>query len=267
MTATRDDLITQLRRTIADLDQRLESSTAELSENKERYALVSQAVAEGVYDWNIERNALWVSPRLIEIFGLQGPGRSAADWNARVHPDDFENYRAALRNCFKGATARLVCEYRIRLTNGEYRWVEDHGLPVQGAGGRVVRLVGAVGDITERKETERALRASEERHALAMQAINEAVFEWDIRTGNVYFAPRLHQVLGLAPEELQTGADWSAESTPTICLSTETPTSPFSKATARGSNANTATSIPTGNGTGRARMASRCSTRPAAPIG
>ena len=58
MTATRDDLITQLRRTNADLAQRLGACTAELSEHKQRYALVSQAVGEGVYDWDIERNAL-----------------------------------------------------------------------------------------------------------------------------------------------------------------------------------------------------------------
>ena len=208
MTARRDDLIPQLRRTIADLDQRLESSTAELRENKERYALVSQAVAEGVYDWDIERNGLWVSPRLIEIFGLQGPRLSAADWNARVHPDDFEDYRSALRDCFKGAAARLACEYRIRLTGGEYRWVEDHGLPIRSAAGRVIRLVGAVSDIAERKETERALRESEARHALAMQAINEAVYEWDIATGEMYYSPRLHKVLGLTPEQLRTRADW-----------------------------------------------------------
>src|SRR5271166_4872534 len=132
MTAAQDDLITQLRRTIADLDQRLDACTAELHENQERYALVSQAVAEGIYDWDIENNALWVSPRLIEIFGLQALSLSAADWNARVHHDDFEDYRAALRDCFKGTTARLACEYRIRLTNGEYRWVEDHGLPIRG---------------------------------------------------------------------------------------------------------------------------------------
>src|SRR5271165_7219242 len=123
MTATPGDLIPQLRRTNADLAQRLDACTAELRENKERYAPVSQAVAEGVYDWDIERNALWVSPRLIEIFGLPGPRLSAADWNARVHPDDFENYCSALRDCFKGAAARLACEYRIRLTGGEYRWV------------------------------------------------------------------------------------------------------------------------------------------------
>jgi PAS domain S-box-containing protein len=208
MTAAQDHMITDLRQTIAELEQKLDAHIAELHENKERYALVSQAVAEGIYDWDIERNALWVSPRLIEIFGLQGLSTSAADWNARVHPDDFDGYRAALRDCFKGTTARLACEYRIRLTSGGYRWVEDHGLPVRSAAGRAVRLVGAVSDITERKETERALRASEERHALAMQAINEAVYEWDVASGEIYYSPRLHQALGLTPEQLRTRADW-----------------------------------------------------------
>ena len=83
-----------------------------------------------------------MSPRLIEIFGLAGGSLGAADWNARVHPDDFEHYRTALRDCFKAVTARLHCEYRIQLTNGEYRRVEDHGLPTRDGTGRAVRLVG-----------------------------------------------------------------------------------------------------------------------------
>ena len=177
MTAMLDDTAADLRQIIADLQHKLDERTAELHENRERSALVSQAVAEGIYDWDIEHNALWVSPRLIEIFGLQGLSLSATDWNARVHPDDFEDYRAALRDCFKGTTARLACEYRIRLTNGEYRWVEDHGLPIRGVAESVVRLVGAVNDITERKEAEQALRESLDQQtatAEVLQVINSS---------------------------------------------------------------------------------------------
>jgi PAS domain S-box-containing protein len=140
----------------------LARSETELRGSEERYALVSRAVAEGIYDWDIAQNRLWVSPRLIELFGWEaGEGigeRPSQDWNARVHPEDFERYRAALRAALKGETARLHCEYRIRLNNGEYRWVEDHALPVRDERGWAVRLVGAVSDVTERKEAEQALR-------------------------------------------------------------------------------------------------------------
>src|SRR5204863_7431413 len=79
---------------------------------EERYALVCQAVAEGIYEWDIETNALSVSARLIEIFGFAGKSLGADDWNTIVHPEDFPIYRAALRDCFRGVTARLDCEYR-----------------------------------------------------------------------------------------------------------------------------------------------------------
>jgi PAS domain S-box-containing protein len=180
-----------------------------LRENEERYSLVSQAVAEGIYDWDIECNALWVSPRLIEIFAFEGVELTAADWNSRVHPADFAGYRTALRECFKGVTRRLHCEYRIRLSDGDYRWVEDNALPMRNKAGRAVRLVGALSDVSERKATEKALRDSEERHALAMMAINEGVYEWDVASGDMYYSPRVRDLVGLEADELQTAADWT----------------------------------------------------------
>jgi PAS domain S-box-containing protein len=129
-----------------------------LRENEERYALVSQAVAEGIYDWNIAENILFVSSRLIEIFGFEGLGLTSQNWFALVHEADRELYRTALRECFKGEAPRVDCEYGILVRTGEYRWVEDHGLPIRNTQGRAIRLVGAVSDVTGRKETDQALR-------------------------------------------------------------------------------------------------------------
>src|SRR6478672_6149582 len=60
-----------------------------LRENEERYSRVSEAVAEGIYDWNVADNSLYVSDRVMEIFGFEGH-LTSDDWYARVHPDDAE---------------------------------------------------------------------------------------------------------------------------------------------------------------------------------
>ena len=185
--------------------QRLEQS---LRASEERYALVSEAVAEGIYDWNIELNSLFVSPRLMEIFSFKGPGLTSEDWCGRVHPDDMTGYRTAMRNCFKQRSSKLECQYRIRASDGNYRWVEDHGLPIRNKEGRAIRLVGAISDISRRHQTEQALRDSEQRYALAVQAINEGVYDWNIETGEIYYSPRVLDSVGLTPEQLGSREDW-----------------------------------------------------------
>jgi PAS domain S-box-containing protein len=179
-----------------------------LRESEERYALISEAVAEGIYDWNIELNSLFVSPRLMEIFGFEGAQLTSKDWYGRVHPENMESYRTALRECFKQRSLKLECQYRIRAADGNYRWVEDHGLPIRNETGRTIRLVGAVSDISRRRQMEQALLDSEQRYALAMQAVNEGVYDWNIATGEIYYSPSVRNALGFTPEELGSRMDW-----------------------------------------------------------
>jgi two-component system, NtrC family, sensor kinase len=174
---------------------------------EERYALVCQAVAEGIYDWDIERNALIPSARLIEIFGFEGSGLTADDWNGIIHPEDFPAYRAALRDCFRGATARLDCEYRVRHSDGTYRWIEDRALPVRSAAGRAIRLVGAVSDVTDRKATEQALRDSQERYSLVSQAVAEGIYDWNVEENTLFVSPRLMEIFKFGGPGLNS-EDW-----------------------------------------------------------
>jgi PAS domain S-box-containing protein len=178
-----------------------------LRENEERYSRVSEAVAEGIYDWNIADSTLYVSDRVMEIFGFKGQ-LTSHDWYSRVHPDDAEGYRDALRECFSGTTVKVACEYRIKARDGNYQWVEDRGLPIRDAAGRATRLVGCVSDVTKRRSMEEALRNSEQRYATAMEAINEAVYDWDIATGKMYYSPRLYDLIALTPQELSTRQQW-----------------------------------------------------------
>jgi PAS domain S-box-containing protein len=192
--------------TYADVTEE-RATERKLRDNEERYSRVTEAVAEGIYDWNIADSSLCVSDRVMEIFGFEGQ-LTSRDWYSRVHPDEAEIYREALRECFRGKTAKVACEYRIKARDGNYRWVEDRGLPIRDAAGRAIRLVGCVSNVTARRGMEEALRNSEQRYATAMQAVNEAVYEWDIATGEMYYSPGLYDLIALTLQELSTAQQW-----------------------------------------------------------
>jgi PAS domain S-box-containing protein len=62
--------------------------------------------------------------------------------------------------------------------------------------------------VTERKRAEKTLRESEQRFALAMTAVNEGVYDWNLATDEIYYSPRVIATLGFSEAELRTVKDW-----------------------------------------------------------
>jgi PAS domain S-box-containing protein len=172
--------------------------------------LVVAALAEGVYEWAPKTDRLSVSPRLSEIFGFRPGALTSTEWNERVHPEDRANYRRAMIDFFKRRTERLEARYRIRDGAGRYRWISDRALAERDGNGRVLRLVGAVEDIDARVAAETRLAESERRYALALEAVGEGVYDWDVAGDAIHYSPAVHRHLGLAPESLRSPVDWVA---------------------------------------------------------
>jgi PAS domain S-box-containing protein len=114
-------------------------------------------------------------------FGLTGYTPAELLLNGRIsyeditHPDD----RARVRQTIKAAIAertRFDIEYRIRRADGATRWVWERGIAIRDAHGRVEALEGIVEDITERMESELALREAERRYRSLFDNAIEGIF-------------------------------------------------------------------------------------------
>jgi PAS domain S-box-containing protein len=129
---------------------------ATLRESEERLTLAFAGAQEGVWDWNLDTNAVVYSPRWTQMLGYSAdeiePHVSA--WERLVHPDDRPRADQANERVARGEPT-YEAEFRLRHKDGHYIHVLSRGFPVRREpGGPVVRIVGTHFDLTERKRAE-----------------------------------------------------------------------------------------------------------------
>ena len=112
-----------------------------------------------------------------------------------IHPDDRARYLEAIEGP-DFAQHGMDIEYRILNRSGEIRHVREICETESDIAGNLVRSKGTLQDITKEKETESALRESEERYALAVRGSNDGVWDWDIEKGQVHLSWRVKEIIG-----------------------------------------------------------------------
>lgn len=130
-----------------------------LRESEERYAIAYQGTNDGLWDWNLNFNKIYFSPRWKTMLGYQETeiGNSIDEWFNRVHPNDIPPLQAALAAHCSGLTPQFNSEHRVLHKDGTYRWMLYRGQAVRDTNGNAHRLAGSQTDITERKQAQEEL--------------------------------------------------------------------------------------------------------------
>ena len=125
----------------------------EVRVSEERYALAAEATRDALWDWDIATGEVFYSSSWKALLGHRDHeiGTTAKEWLDRVHPDDQTTVRDQLERARDGQTAFVEFEHRLRDSSGEYRWIDCHGRTVAAEGGRPLRLVGSISDVTARR--------------------------------------------------------------------------------------------------------------------
>lgn len=148
-----------------DLERRVRERTAELelanraiAQSEQRYELAVRGARDGIWDWDIRRNILYLSPRFKEILGYEDHQIRAdlESWYAHTHPEDLPSLELAL-DIQANVECPLLLEYRMLHADGSIVWVVLQGTVVF-EDGVPVRAAGSLSDITYRKLVETELR-------------------------------------------------------------------------------------------------------------
>jgi diguanylate cyclase (GGDEF)-like protein/PAS domain S-box-containing protein len=120
-------------------------------------------------------------------------------WLEALHPDDRDRATAHWRNAIdRGELAPI--EYRIRQSDGSYRWAMARGVALRDLNGEISEWVGTVTDIQERKGAEQALRENEELMRLAVEATGLGIWEMELPSNRTIWSSELKVMAGLPPD-------------------------------------------------------------------
>lgn len=160
----------------------------------------------GVFEYNPIADTVIVSDIWRELLEIEASETLdlQVEWRSRVHPDDLAIALEPISICLEGIHERASCEYRLRSRDGtKWRWMRtDVAVARRDGAGKIVRLIGAMSDITERRTIEIALRRSVEQFTSAFNnsTVGTAIVGMDGRWQRVN--PALCDIFGYTEEEM-----------------------------------------------------------------
>ena len=198
-----------------ELQQRSEDSLKAQHNTEQRLQLALAATdAVGTWDWDIGEDRFIADAHFAYLHGVHPSDAGLlpiSDYLHGVHPEDRGTVARSIKHCITHGT-EYAEEYRLLQADGQVRWVFARGRCYQDRHGRPARFLGAALDLTERKNTEQALRQSQTELQLIINAMpvligyvdheqrfrlnNSAYLEWYGMTPQELYGKTIREVLG-----------------------------------------------------------------------
>ncbi len=198
----------QMLTLVTDIDERKRAEDA-LRITDERFRVAVGAINGAVWDYDLASGRVWWSQTCDRLF-LQPVNTTGTwqQWINRLHPEDRERVISSLRSAQDDASREWSAEYRIQAVDSSWVCVLDHACIFRDANGKATRILGAIIDITARKQVEEALAKSRERMEMILSGGDLGTWDWDVSSGAVVVNRRWYEMLGYQEGEIPTNYEY-----------------------------------------------------------
>ncbi len=168
--------------------------------SEEKFRNIVELSPDGIFTVSLNGNIMSVNKAFVELTGYDREefvGKYLMSIPT-ILKEDQASYKLLFQSAVKGELDKPF----------ELRWIHKSGEMLFGearvstiANGENVFLQVVIRDVTDRHNAQAKLRESEERYDLAMQAVNDGIWDWNLKTGHVYFDKRYYTIAGYSPNE------------------------------------------------------------------
>jgi PAS domain S-box-containing protein len=153
--------------------------------SNERFNYASRASNEAMFDWDLRIDNIYWADGFRRVFGYPVDGRKypLSSWADRLHPDDVTGVNESLHLALEDASRNYwSAAYRFRHALGAYLFIEASAYIIRDRNRKAIRMIGALRDVTERKEAAAALEASEKRYSDLFHLSPLPMWVYDVKT-------------------------------------------------------------------------------------
>lgn len=185
-----------------------------LKQALDRYDLVAKATNDVIYDWDVITDQTEFGHNINDLLGLDKnatPDFNMQWWMDNVHPDDLNRIVESYKEILEKKLKKRVVEYRLKTSNGSYKYIFDQGYLIYDENQNFVRMIGALKDIDQLK------RVNNENRQLAdiITKVNNMIVVQDASNGiswvneafEKFTGYTLNDVKGKLPHQVLSGPE------------------------------------------------------------
>ena len=171
----------------------------ELRDSEQRWRSLANALPQFIWVAKSFGDAQFINDYWYEYSGLPYGDLSMSGWEQVLHPEDVPRIGQMWQEALSSGSSRTF-EYRARrAADGMWRWHVGFHRPERDSTGTIVRWIGAAFDIHDRKVAQEALRETEERQRLAVEAGGIGLWDWDLESNCIDWSDRIYEFHGAEP--------------------------------------------------------------------